>query len=45
MSLLFQPFSRLGAEKGSIEGHGVDLALTRRLVELMDGQVGVHSIA
>lgn len=40
---LFQPFSRLGAERGSVEGTGVGLVVVRRLVELMSGQVGVAS--
>lgn len=40
---LFQPFSRLDAEHGSVEGTGVGLALTHKLVRLMDGNIGVNS--
>ena len=40
---LFQPFSRLGAENSGIEGTGIGLNITRRLVEMMGGEVGVHS--
>ncbi|MGN6827530.1 PAS domain-containing hybrid sensor histidine kinase/response regulator [Paucibacter sp. M5-1] len=40
---LFQPFNRLGAEQGSIEGTGIGLTITRRLTELMGGSVGVQS--
>ena len=40
---LFQPFHRLGAEIGNIEGTGIGLALARRLVELMQGRIEVDS--
>lgn len=42
---LFQPFNRLGAAASKIEGTGVGLALTARLVESMGGQVGFTSTA
>ena len=40
---LFQPFNRLGRDKTSIEGSGIGLVLTKRLVELMGGSIGVRS--
>jgi CheY-like chemotaxis protein len=42
---LFQPFNRLGAEQKAIEGTGVGLALTQRLVHLMGGSIGFKSAA
>jgi PAS domain S-box-containing protein len=40
---LFQPFQRAGQETGPIEGTGIGLALSKRLVELMRGSVGFTS--
>lgn len=40
---LFEPFNRLGAEAGPVEGVGIGLSVTRRMVELMGGSVGVTS--
>ncbi|WP_169449494.1 ATP-binding protein [Oceanobacter kriegii] len=44
MDLLFQPFNRLGAESGAIEGTGIGLALTKRLIGLMNGEIGASSV-
>jgi len=41
---LFQPFSRLGAEFSSIEGTGIGLSITKRLVEAMGGSIGFDSL-
>ncbi|HEX2678078.1 MAG TPA: ATP-binding protein, partial [Polyangiales bacterium] len=40
---IFQPFHRAGQEAGPIEGTGIGLAITKRLVELMEGAVGFRS--
>lgn len=43
LSELFQPFNRLDAEHGPVEGTGIGLTITKRLVELMGGEIGVES--
>ncbi|MEY3078721.1 MAG: hypothetical protein RI892_1779 [Pseudomonadota bacterium] len=40
---LFQPFNRLGQEAGIVAGTGIGLVVTKQLVELMDGVMGVDS--
>ncbi len=43
LAQMFQPFNRLGQEAGSEEGTGIGLVVSKRLVELMHGEIGVES--
>ncbi|HAT33835.1 MAG TPA: hybrid sensor histidine kinase/response regulator, partial [Janthinobacterium sp.] len=43
LAQLFQPFNRLGQENSSEEGTGIGLVVTKQLVELMGGTIGVDS--
>ncbi|SFC44090.1 PAS domain S-box-containing protein [Marinospirillum celere] len=43
LSELFEPFNRLGAETGDVEGTGIGLTITRRILTLMGGEVRVTS--
>jgi signal transduction histidine kinase/CheY-like chemotaxis protein len=43
MHHLFKPFNRLGQEAGQQEGTGIGLVVTKRLVEMMGGAIGVTS--
>ena len=40
---LFEPFNRLGHVNSRIEGTGIGLAVTQRLVTLMGGHIEVSS--
>jgi PAS domain S-box-containing protein len=41
---LFQPFNRLGQHDSGEEGTGIGLVVTKQLVELMGGEIGVDSV-
>ena len=44
LAQLFQSFNRLGQEASGEEGTGIGLVVSKRLVELMEGMIGVESI-
>jgi len=41
--MLFEPFNRLGAEDTSVQGSGIGLTITKSIVEMMGGHIGVSS--
>lgn len=41
---VFEPFNRLNAECGAVEGSGVGLVITKRLVEMMQGNIDFRSV-
>jgi CheY-like chemotaxis protein len=43
LARLFQPFERLGAELGGVQGTGIGLALSKQLAELMGATLGAES--
>ena len=40
---LFNPFERIGAEVSEVEGTGLGLAVSKKLIEAMNGTIGVES--
>lgn len=43
LAQLFRPFNRLGQEASGVAGTGIGLVVTKQLVELMEGDIGVES--
>ena len=44
MDRVFAPFDRLGAERSGVQGTGLGLALSKGLMEAMDGAIDVASV-
>jgi PAS domain S-box-containing protein len=44
LARVFEPFDRLGAEATEVEGTGLGLALSKRLMEAMEGEIGIDSV-
>jgi CheY-like chemotaxis protein len=40
---IFTPFERLGADRNAVGGTGLGLALSKRMIEAMEGSIGVES--
>ena len=43
LAKLFEPFERLGAEHTEVEGTGLGLALSKRLIEALEGSIEISS--
>jgi signal transduction histidine kinase len=44
MEKIFKPFERLGLEAEGIEGTGIGLTISKKLIEMMNGTIGFSSI-
>ncbi len=42
-NIIFKPFERLGGEDSGIEGTGIGLSISKKLIELMNGAIGLTS--
>ncbi len=40
---VFEPFDRLGAENSEIEGTGIGLTISKKLIEAMNGSIGLET--
>jgi CheY-like chemotaxis protein len=43
LPMIFEAFNRRGTAQGQVGGTGIGLIITRKLIDLMDGDVGVES--
>lgn len=41
---LFEPFERLGEQYGEVEGTGIGLTISKKMIEMMGGEIGVESV-
>ena len=44
LQVLFEPFTRFGENSGTIEGTGIGLTISKKLIHLMDGDISVESV-
>jgi signal transduction histidine kinase len=42
-SEIFEPFSRLNIDKGTVDGVGIGLSITQKLIDLMGGTISLES--